>query len=54
MLELRATWMKILEREEYSDLNCFRGKQAKFVKAREKDKQQVALGSSFFFSPHIF
>lgn len=40
-------WEREIFEKEYSDLNWYKGKQAKYVKATEKDKQQVELGTVF-------
>ena len=46
-------WEREVFEKEYADLNWYKGKQAKHVKAMEKDKQQVGLGTVCPL-PHIF
>ena len=37
-------WEREIFEKEYSDMNWFKGKQAKHVKETEKGKQQAGLG----------
>lgn len=53
MLDEMTHWEREVFEKEYSDLNWYKGKQAKHVKAAEKDKQQVGLGTVFCLPPYI-
>ena len=47
VLDEMTLWEREVFEKEYSDLNWYKGKQAKHVKAIEKDKQQAGLGTVF-------
>ena len=53
MLDEMTLWEREVFEKEYSDLNWYKGKQAKEVKAMEKDRQKVGLGA-VFSSPQYF
>ena len=53
VLDEMTHWEREVFEKEYSDLNWYKGKQPKYVKAIEKDKQQVGLGTVLFLAPYI-
>ena len=48
VLDEMMQWEREVFEKEYVDLNWYKGKQAKHVKAIEKDKQQAGLGTRGF------
>ena len=47
MLDEMTLWEREVFEKEYSDMNWYKGKQTKHVKAMEKGKQQAGLGRVF-------
>lgn len=49
VLDEMVSWEQEVFEKEYSDLNWFKGKQAKHVRELQSSKKQDGLGGVFFF-----